>query len=71
MKLEYEKQTDSLYIHLSEDTAADSQEVREGVVLDFGPGGQLVGIDIQHASKTADIARLIVNHLPVTHFNAA
>ena len=71
MKLDYDKDTDSLYIHLSEASAADSEEVREGIVLDFDSEGALVGIDIQHASKTADIARLIVNHLPVSHFNAA
>ena len=71
MKLDYDKETDSLYIHLSESPAADSDEVREGVVLDYAADGTLVGIDIQHASRTTDIGQLIVNHLPVTHFNAA
>ena len=71
MKLDYDKETDSLYIHLSEAPAADSDEVREGVVLDYAADGTLVGIDIQHASRTTDMGQLIVNHLPVTHFNAA
>lgn len=71
MRLDYDKDTDSLYIHLSESTAADSDEVRDGIVLDYDANGSLVGIDIQHASQTTDIGQLIVNHLPVSHFNAA
>ena len=71
MKLDYDKETDSLYIHLSESSAVDSEEVKVGVVLDYASDGTLVGIDIQHASQTADIGQLVVNHLPVTHFNAA
>lgn len=71
MRLDYDKETDSLYIHLSEAPAADSDEVREGVVLDYDDKGGLVGIDIQHASRATDISQLIVNHLPVSHFNAA
>tara|TARA_B100000678_G_C17834836_1_gene352665 strand:- start:126 stop:341 length:216 start_codon:yes stop_codon:yes gene_type:complete len=71
MKLDYDKETDSLYIHLSESSAVDSEEVRVGVVLDYSEDGTLVGIDIQHASQTTDIGQLVVNHLPVTHFNAA
>ncbi|PAU80187.1 hypothetical protein CK501_11140 [Halovibrio salipaludis] len=71
MKLNYDKETDSLYIHLSEALAVDSDEVKEGIVLDYAEDGSLVGIDIQHASHTTDIAQLVVNHLPVSHFNAA
>ena len=71
MKLDYDKETDSLYIHLSESSAADSEEGRVGVVLDYSEDGTLVGIDIQHASQTTDICQLVVNHLPITHFNAA
>ncbi|MBS0439468.1 MAG: DUF2283 domain-containing protein, partial [Proteobacteria bacterium] len=39
MKLSYDKETDSLYIHLSERTGADAQEVADGVVLDFAADG--------------------------------
>jgi uncharacterized protein YuzE len=46
MKLSYDKETDSLYIHLSARPSVDSDEVAEGVVLDFDSEGILVGIDV-------------------------
>lgn len=64
MRLSYDRATDSLYIHLAERTAADSDEVSEGVVLDFDAAGALVGIDVQHASKIADLGHFLVEHLP-------
>jgi len=65
MKLAYDPDTDSLYIHLTERPAADSTEVAAGVVLDFDASGALVGIDVQHASHTADLQRLFVSRLPL------
>ena len=34
MKLNYHKDTDSLYIDLSSKTSTDSREIPEGIVLD-------------------------------------
>jgi uncharacterized protein YuzE len=65
MKFQYYPDMDSLSIDLSEKVSATSQEVAPGVVLDFDDKGQLVGIDIQHASKTADLSRLDAEALPV------
>ena len=71
MRLAYDPETDSLYIHLSERVAANSDEVAEGVVLDFADDGALVGIDVQRASKNADIQRLFLNKVPFTEVIAA
>lgn len=71
MKLNYDVTTDSLYIHLNDTVAADSNEVAEGVVLDFAADGSLVGIDVQHASLKADIQSLSLLHLPVHELLAA
>ncbi|MBI4754046.1 MAG: DUF2283 domain-containing protein [Betaproteobacteria bacterium] len=71
MRLDYDAATDSLYIHLAERPSVDSDEVSEGVVLDFDEHGALVGIDVQHASKKADIRRLTVNHMPLAQLEAA
>jgi uncharacterized protein YuzE len=70
MRLAYDPATDSLYIHLSERTSVDSNEITDGVVLDFDAEGMLVGIDLQHASKRADIERLIVSRLPFHEMEA-
>ncbi len=61
MKIAYDKATDSLYIHLSDRPSVDSNEVNEGVVLDYDTNGALVGIDVQHASQRTDISRLAVS----------
>jgi len=71
MRLSYDPQTDSLYIHLSEQPSVDSDEVADGVVLDFAENRILVGIDIQHASQHVDIERLTVSRLPFREMEAA
>ena len=59
MRLQYDRETDSLYIHLSERPGVDDEEVADGVVLDFAEDGALAGIDIQHASERTGVARMI------------
>jgi hypothetical protein len=46
----------------------DSREVQDGVVLDFDAEGQIVGIDIQHASEILDLAALETESLPVSNY---
>ena len=64
MKISYDKATDSLYIHLSDRASVDSDEVTDGVVLDFDANGALVGIDVQHASDRADLSNFSLLQLP-------
>lgn len=71
MKLSYDPATDSLYIHLADRPSVDSDEVADGVVLDFDGDGALVGIDVQHASKKTDIRSLALSHLPLRDLQAA
>jgi uncharacterized protein YuzE len=51
---------------LTDIPSVDSQEVAQGIVLDFDGQGNLVGLDIEHASKVVDISRLETNALPIT-----
>jgi len=64
MKISYDKATDSLYIHLADRASVDSDEVKDGVVLDFDANGALVGIDVQHASERADLSNLSLSKFP-------
>lgn len=64
MKLNYFADTDSLYIDLAEQPSVRSEEVSEGVVLDYGADGNLVGIDIDNASTKVDLTRLVLDKLP-------
>ena len=64
MKVSYDLMTDSLYIHLQEKASVDSREISGGFVLDFDENGVVVGVDIQHASKIADIETLSTINIP-------
>jgi uncharacterized protein YuzE len=71
MKFHYYPETDSLYIDLSERASADSREVAAGVVLDFDADGNLVGIDIDRASKIVNLSRLEAESLPINTLSLA
>jgi uncharacterized protein YuzE len=66
MKLNDYPETDSLYIDLSEQTSVESREISAGVVLDYDARGNLVGIDIDHASTKAEIHKPVVSKLPAS-----
>ena len=64
MKLNYYPETDSLYIDLAERPSAESKEVSEGIVLDYDAVGNIVGIDIDNASKKLNLKELTLSKLP-------
>lgn len=64
MKINYYPETDSLYIDLSHRPSAESREVSDGVVLDYDESGNLVGIDIDHASTKLSMNEIILGRLP-------
>lgn len=64
MRLQYYPDTDSLYIDLSGKPSTGSKEVSEGIVLDYDESGNLVGIDIDNASKKLELNDLTLSHLP-------
>ena len=64
MKLDYYEDTDSLYIDLLSKPSAETREISPGVNLDYDEEGQLIGIDIDNASKKLDLKDLTLNHIP-------
>ncbi len=64
MRLNYYAGADSLYIDLSERSSVESREVTEGIILDYDAEGNLVGIDIDNASRKVDLKKLTLNKLP-------
>ncbi|MEX2238580.1 MAG: DUF2283 domain-containing protein [Dehalococcoidia bacterium] len=55
------------YIDLSEKTSVDSQEIAaDGLVVDFDADGNVVGLDIDHASTKLDLRTLEAIALPLT-----
>lgn len=64
MKMKYYEDTDSLYIDLSEKTSKESLEIAPGIVIDFDENNNIVGIDIDHASKILSLSELEITSIP-------
>jgi Uncharacterized conserved small protein len=72
MKLNYYQETDSLYIDLLEKPSTESKAISDGIVLDYDADGNLVGIDIDNASKKVQLKELTLRKMPFeTHTFAA
>ncbi len=65
MKMNYYPDTDSLYIDMSEKPSVESKVVSDGVVLDTDKDGDLAGIDLDNASRIANLKELVLNKLPI------
>ena len=66
MKIEYDKEVDALYIRIQEKYVARTQEVSEGINLDFDADGCLIGLEVLGAVKRyslADIFNLSTENL--------
>jgi len=64
VKLSYFPETDSLYIDLADRPSADSEEIADGIVLDYDENGHLVGIDIDNASHKMNLQEVIMSQMP-------
>ena len=51
MKIEYDGEVDIMYIELTDSRIKESDEISEGVIVDYDSGGLPVGIEILDASK--------------------
>jgi uncharacterized protein YuzE len=51
MKVRYDRETDTMVITLRETPVRESDEIRPGVIADFGADGGVVRFEILDASK--------------------
>ena len=51
MKLRYDEQVDILYIQLKETPYHESDEIKEGFILDYDKKGNIIGIEILDVSE--------------------
>jgi uncharacterized protein YuzE len=51
MKTTYDAEADALYVRFSETPVVESEEVSNGVILDFDADGRIVAIELLDASK--------------------
>ncbi|MBM4295922.1 MAG: DUF2283 domain-containing protein [Deltaproteobacteria bacterium] len=59
MKIIYDPETDSLTITLRQERIKESDEVRPGIIADFGYDGGIVRLEILQASKVVQNTREI------------
>src|SRR5262245_34908158 len=64
MKLHYYPETDSLYIELKSAPGAETREIVAGLVVDLDANGEVVGFDIDHASRKLDLSKVETIALP-------
>jgi len=51
MKTTYDPDVDALYVRFADAPVVESEEVSEGVVLDYDADGRIVAIELLDASK--------------------
>lgn len=51
MKVIYDSQTDTMNVIFREERIKESDEVRDGVIVDFGYDGNIVGFEILNATQ--------------------
>jgi uncharacterized protein YuzE len=64
MRLHYYPETDSLYIELKSTPGTEVREIVQGLVVDLDANGDVVGLDIDHASRKLDLSRIETIALP-------
>ena len=68
MKLHYYAETDSLYLELKSEPGAQTLEVSDGLNVDLDAAGQVVGFDIDQASRRLDLSTLEFEALPLRSY---
>ena len=51
MKVIYDPETDILNLLFRDEPVAESDEVREGVIIDYGRDGKIVSVEVLDASE--------------------
>ena len=54
MRMRVDHAADAIYLNLTDRPIKDSEEVADGVVVDYDAEGRIVGIEILDASKRTD-----------------
>ena len=64
MQVRYYPDTDMMYVAFREKASASSQEVSPGLVADYDEEGNVVGIEVEDASKRADLSSMQAFSIP-------
>jgi len=51
MRIKYDEKNDAIYIRFSEEAYFESDEIKEGFIIDFDKKGKVVGLEILDVSE--------------------
>jgi len=51
MTIQYDNETDSIYLILSNDKVVESEERQEGVIVDYNAKDEVVAIEVLHVKE--------------------
>jgi len=74
LKIEYDKEADTLYIQLRDALVQDNIDIEEGITVDLDENRHIVGIEILDASKKLslrDLVNITIENLPVDKIETA
>ena len=71
MRLKIDKENDALYFRLDETKIVESEEVENGVILDYDAYGKVVGIEILNLSTRIDPSKINILQLETVWNNSA
>lgn len=63
MKVIYDPETDTMTLILREGSVAESDELREGLIIDYDKKGRIVSLEVLDASKSVAEPRSIIYEL--------
>jgi len=66
MRVRYDEEADALYIKLQEGGYHESDEIKDGFILDYDIDGNIVGIEILDASSHLAVADLSTVNFEIT-----
>lgn len=65
MRIRYDEKSDALYIRFGEERCYESDEIKEGLILDYDQSGNIIGIEILDASDYLKADELSTVHFDV------
>ena len=51
MNIKFDKEADAIYLKLSDNKIAESDQEKPGIIIDYDAEGNIVGIELLEASK--------------------
>ena len=64
MRVQYFEDTDTLYLVFKESEIAETKDLDGNTLVEFGAGGNLVSMTIEHARHRADVAEFSYSRVP-------